>query len=91
MSQTTVSVQELKTRLDYYVQQVKAGNILVVVERGKPIGRIIPQNSPLETRLQELVQAGLIAWNGRKLAPLTPVARVRGDQMAADLLLEDRE
>ena len=91
MSQTTVSVRELKARLSYYMQQVKAGAILVVTERGKAIGRIAPQRPSVETRMQELVQAGLVAWNGRKLAPLAPVARTRGNRMVADLLLEDRE
>ena len=91
MPQTTVSVRELKVRLSYYMQQVKAGATLVVTERGKPVGRIIPQSLSVETRVQELVQAGLVAWNGRKLAPLAPVAHTRGSRMVADLLLEDRE
>ena len=91
MSQTTVGVRELKARLSYYMQQVKAGATLVVTERGKAIGRIVPQSPSVETRMQELVQASLVAWNGRKLAPLAPVARTRGNRMVADLLLEDRE
>jgi hypothetical protein len=50
------------------------------------------QLSPLvETRLQELAQAGLIAWSGHKLAPMAPVARIRGKRTVADLLLEDRD
>ncbi len=50
------------------------------------------QVSPLvETRVQELIQAGLIAWSGHKLAPMAPVARTRGKRTVADLLLEDRE
>jgi prevent-host-death family protein len=91
MTQTTVGIRELKTRLSYYMRQVKAGATVVVTERGTPIGRIIPQRPSVEERMQELVQAGLIAWNGHKLAPLTPVARTRGDKMVSDLLLEDRE
>jgi len=45
----------------------------------------------VETRLRELVQAGLLAWSGYKLAPMAPVAPTRGRQMVADLLLEGRE
>jgi prevent-host-death family protein len=91
MTQTTVGIRELKTRLSHYMQQVKAGATLVVTERGKPIGRIVPQSPSVETRLQELVQAGLLAWSGHKLAPMAPVARARGKRTVAELLLEDRE
>lgn len=91
MTQTTVGIRELKARLSHYMQQVKAGATLVVTERGKPIGRIVPQSPSVEIRVQELVQAGLMAWNGHKLAPMAPVARTQGNRTVADLLLEDRE
>ena len=45
----------------------------------------------VEPRVQELVQAGLLAWNERKLAPMPPVVRTRGERTVADLLLKDRE
>ncbi|MFQ6016184.1 MAG: type II toxin-antitoxin system Phd/YefM family antitoxin [Anaerolineae bacterium] len=91
MTQMTVGIRELKARLSAYVQQVKAGATLVITERGKPVGRIVPLSPSVETRVQELVQAGLMAWSGHKLVPMTPVARTRGRRTVADLLLEDRE
>ena len=91
MAQTTAGIRELKARLSAYMQQVKAGATVVITERGKPIGRIVPLSPSVETRVQELAQAGMMAWSGRKLAPLAPVARTRGDRPVADLLLEDRE
>jgi hypothetical protein len=60
-------------------------------ECGEPIRRIVPLRLLVEERVQELTRAGLAAWSGRRLALLTPVARVRGRQTVADLLLEDRE
>jgi hypothetical protein len=45
----------------------------------------------LEDRMEDLVDAGLITWNGKNLARIAPVARARGQQSVADLLLEDRE
>jgi len=33
----------------------------------------------------------LVAWSGRKLTPVAPVARMRGQRTVAELLLEDRE
>jgi hypothetical protein len=49
------------------------------------------QGLTVDERMQELVQAGLIAWNGRKLPALTPAARTRGERTVANLLLDDRE
>lgn len=91
MTQMTVGIRELKTRLSSYVQQVKAGATVVITERGRPVGRIVPLSPPLETRMQALIQAGLMAWSGHKLVPMTPVTQTRGRRMVADLLLEDRE
>lgn len=91
MTQTIVGIRALKTQLSAYMQQVKAGATVVITERGRPIGRIVPLSPSVETRVQELVQAGLMVWSGRKLAPLAPVARTRGKRTVADLLLEDRE
>lgn len=91
MSQVTVGIRELKAHLSSYVRQVKAGASVVITEYGKPVGRIVPIGPSLETRLQELREAGLAAWSGRRLTPIAPVAHTRGDRMVADLLLEDRE
>ena len=89
--ETTVGIRELKAHLSRYLRQVKAGATLVITERGKPIGRLLPIRPATETRLAELAQTGLMAWSGRKLSPREPVARTRGERTVADLLLEDRE
>jgi len=91
MTEMTVGIRELKARLSNYMQQVKAGATLVITERSKPVGRIVPLSPAVEAWVQELVQAGLIAWSGHKLVPMAPVARTRGRRTVADLLLEDRE
>lgn len=91
MTQTTAGIRELKARLSSYMQQVKAGTILVITERGKPVGRIAPIKPSAEARMQELLQSGVVAWSGRKLAPMAPVARTQGTGTVAELLLENRE
>jgi prevent-host-death family protein len=90
MTQTTVGIRELKTRLGNYIQLVKGGATLVITERGKPVGRIVPIKPSVEAQT-ELIQAGMIAWSGHKLAPIFPVAKSRGSQTVADLVLENRE
>jgi len=61
------------------------------MERDTPVGRIVPLSPPVETRARQLVEAGLVAWSGQRLAPMAPVARTRGQRTVADLVLEDRE
>jgi hypothetical protein len=45
----------------------------------------------LNDRLQQLAQALLLSWSGRRLGSAAPVARVRGAKTVAEVLLEDRE
>jgi prevent-host-death family protein len=91
MTQITVGIRELKAQLSHYIRQVKSGTTLIITERGKPIGRIVAVNPSLDERVQELIGAGIIAWNGQKLAAIAPVTRIKGEETIADLLLEDRE
>ncbi len=91
MTQTVVGIRELKAQLSNYVRRVKAGDTVVITERGKAIGRIVPMERSVEERLQELVAAGVVNWNGQKLETVTPVAYLRGQKTVAELLLEDRE
>ena len=86
----SVGIREFKTRLSYYMEKVKGGATLVITEHGKPVGRVVPAQPSLEERMQELVEAGLVAWNGRKFDPGEPTARTQGPKTVADLLLEDR-
>ena len=91
MAETVVGIRELKARLSSYVRQVKAGGTVVITDRGTPVGRIVPVSPSVETRVQQLIEAGFATWSGRKLAPPTPVAQTRGHRTVSDLLLEDRE
>ena len=86
----SVGIRELKSRLSEYLRRVRAGETVVITDRGQPVGRIVPIAQPLADRLEAMAQAGLIRWSGRKLAPMAPVARTRGERTVADLLVEDR-
>jgi len=81
----------LKSRLSRYLRLTKAGQPVIIPDRGKPIGRILPLESSLAERLGAMIQAGQVQWSGRKLRPHQPAARVRGKRTVADLLIEDRE
>jgi prevent-host-death family protein len=91
MGITQVSIRELKNRLSHYLRLTKAGESVVITERGTPIGRIIPSAAPVKDRIESMLQAGLILWNRKQLPPMAPVAKVRGRRSVSDLLIEDRE
>ena len=91
LQQTEAGIRQLKTNLSAYLSQVKAGGIVLITEHGRPIGRIVPVVESITGRLEQLDQAGIIAWSGQTLAPLTPLGRTAGERTVADLLLEDRE
>jgi prevent-host-death family protein len=94
MRQEHVSIRELKSRLSHFLRLTKAGESVVITERGIPVGRIVPIGKHLDERLAAMQQAGQAEWSGRRLAPMVPVAKVaklRGKRTVAQLLVDDRE
>jgi len=90
MDETKVGARELKSRLSEYLRRVKAGQTIIVTERGKPIGLIVPIQPTLEGRLQAMVEAGLAEWNGQKLKARQPAILNKGVRQVSDLVIEDR-
>jgi prevent-host-death family protein len=90
MSEIIVSIGEIKSRLSHYLWLAKAGQIVEITERGKPVGRIVPGASSLEERIEAVRRSGLLSWNGQKLEPLKPVAKLRTEKTVAELVVEDR-
>ena len=90
MAEQRVGVRELKMRLSEYLRRVKTGETIVITEHGQPVGRIVPAEQPLETKLRIMIEAGSLAWSGQKLEPMVPVAQVQGEHSIAELLIEER-
>ena len=91
MTIAKVGARELKSKLSESMRRVKNGETIIVTERGKAIGQIVPIQPGLEDKLQALGDAGLLEWNGKKVNPLPPVALNRGAKQISDLLAEDRD
>ena len=89
--EVTVGVRDLKACLSEYLRRVREGQVVVITDHGKPVGRIIPDHTSVEERARELVKAGLVAWNGKKLPRRKPVAVNRGDKPASDIVVEMRD
>lgn len=88
----TTNVAQLKARLSEYLRTVKAGNELVITERGVPVARIVPLDDTerKSTRRARLARSGLLKpGRGRMpkwfLAP--PVGAPTG---VVDALLAER-
>jgi prevent-host-death family protein len=91
MAETRVGTRELKSKLSEYLRRVKAGETIIVTERGKTIGQIVPVKRTLEEKLMAMVDAGLADWNGQKLEPHNPTVVNRGPKQLSDLVSEDRD
>lgn len=66
----SATVSKLKATLSKYLAQVKAGEEIIVMERGNPIAKIVPlppDSSPLPTHLLELARAGLLRVGSGRL------------------------
>lgn len=66
------TVSKLKATLSSYLAKVKAGEEVIVTERGKPIAKIVPiahDAGTIPAHLQELARAGLVRLGTGKLPP----------------------
>ena len=91
MKDKTVGTRELKNRLSEYLRRVKAGETIIITERGKPVGQIMPIQVDLTSRLKKLVEAGVVEWNGEPVPPYQPNVVNRSNQLLSDLVAEERE
>jgi len=91
MNEITVGTRELRNKLSACLRRVKAGETIIVTERGKAIGQILPIRAGLEERMKALQAAGFLEWSGRKLEPRRPTIVNRGPKPASDLVTEGRD
>ncbi len=67
----TTPVSELKATLSEQLARVKAGEEVVVTERGKPIAKIVPlsgEHMGLSAHMSELARNGLISLGTGKIS-----------------------
>ena len=66
---TKAAVAQLKAQLSHYLRRVKAGEEVIVTERGVPVARIVPIGSAAadDEHLQDIERQGLIRVGTGKL------------------------
>lgn len=92
----TAAIAKLKAGLSGYLESVKAGEQVVVTERGRPVALIVPIDPHIseDERRSELIAKGLVRpGRGRIPVDLIEGAAVAGltADRALEAVLEDRE
>jgi prevent-host-death family protein len=94
MAEERVSIGRLKARLSEYLDRTRAGESVLVTDRGRPIARLTPVGGgvALEGRAAELDRAGLVRTPAVPLDRALLSARRPRDPASRSLeaVLEDR-
>jgi len=88
-----VGIKEAKNNLSRFLKRVKAGEEIIITERGKPIARIVRENSAtpsLYSTLAPLVHKGLVQMPSRNVRDLSANPVSAPGKSASDMVLEDR-
>lgn len=84
-----VGIRELKQNASAVISRVKAGESLVVTERGKPVAHLVPTQV---NSVQELIDAGLASSAKRSLSDvMKDMPKSRGTDSLSEILIRMRE
>ena len=93
MQSISVGIREAKINLSKLLKNVLKGREIIITDRGKPVGKIVPMPSdslPLADRINELEREGWIEPQKKKkvkkLLPPIPLPK----ELAQKFLQEDR-
>jgi antitoxin (DNA-binding transcriptional repressor) of toxin-antitoxin stability system len=89
----TAGIRDVKNNLSRYLARVKAGEEVLITERGKPIARIIKEpggDMTLRKRLAPLIQKGLVTMPTRTIDRASLPRLTVSGKPASELVLEDR-
>jgi len=92
----TAAVSKLKASISEYLLKVKAGEEVIVTDRGKPIAKIVPlkrDEMKIPSHLLTLERAGLVKIGTGKLpSTFWDIIRTKDKKgLALDALLRERE
>lgn len=85
-----VGIRDLKNQLSRYLKRVRAGERLVVTERGEPVAILSPPAStPADRRIEAMLRRGAARWGGGKPRGASRPPRIKGPSVA-QAVIEDR-
>jgi prevent-host-death family protein len=85
---TEVGIRDLKNGLSKYLERVRAGEEVIVTDRGRPVARLSAIDASTD-RLADLVAAGVVRAPTRK-ARRRPGRRIEVKGSVSDLVSEQR-
>jgi prevent-host-death family protein len=86
----SVGVRELRDNLSEYLRRVREGELLVITDRGQPIGELGPAGAgPNTQRARALARKGAASWSGGKPKGLRRAPQPRAG-LVSDAVIEDR-
>lgn len=90
----TASISDLKNKLSAYLDRVRAGETILVLDRGVPVARLEASGDP-GGRIAQLERNGLVRRGTKRAPSLDELARpgearVAGRPSVLDALLEER-
>ena len=86
-------IKEVKNNLSRFLAQVKAGEEVMITERGKPVARIIKENSKsltIRTVLAPLIQRGLVVLPISSLIKEDLICHEIKGKLVSEMVVEDR-
>lgn len=90
MSEESIGIRRLRNTLSATLERVKAGEIVTVTDRNRPVAVIVP--APAQgsiDRLRMLDKVGVLAWSGGKPRGLAGAPAIEGPPVS-DAVIEDR-
>ncbi len=93
----TASVSEAKNRLSYYLNLVKNGEVVFIMNRGTPVAKLeaLTHSESDDERLKRLYKAGILRPAKKKLTPdfFNSFKRVvpKGDVDIVKMIREERD
>ena len=91
----SAAISKLKATLSEYIGYVKAGEEVLVTERGKPVARLVPVGDLSDdARLMDLVRRGILTPGKGRISPelikSLPIVRIP-DEVIQRIMDEERE
>ena len=89
----SAGVKDVKNNLSRLLARVKAGEEVLITERGRPVARIVKENNEaksIRAALEPLVRKGLITLPGRSILKDGISAVEVPGKPVSDMVIEDR-
>ena len=93
METTVVGIRDAKVNLSKLVKLVQDGNEVLLTDRGRPVGKIVPvlpETLTLSERLKRLEERGIIVHRHGKHMEKVPSPLPLEEGIAQKILQEDR-